>query len=345
MTSNITQKLRIVCKPSLWGRWWSAWGTLPVWSWIFAARSFREGSFRAAAECYERGLVRYPKHVAADSARFDYSYCLYRLGDPHKAANELALLTEKGSSIAEAYLLRSEILMTLGRPGESVYILQKARRLFPKHARVAVCLMFALIEAGQSSEEILALRDSLLGFRAAADLDDPIVGHINTAIASFELNYGTPAIGERLLARVIASGSCSVEAVVTRAAWLQKNGNHAQAKRLAARAVEAAPRQATAYGVLAKSLLAIGSPSERRWALQLAQAACKMSAWENAKYLDILEEAYRSVGEEEAAELVAERARAVSFRSQLVVENIDSIESEVSRLQSLEFVPPREEMM
>ena len=345
MTSNLTQNLRIICKISLWGRWWSAWGTLPVWSWIFAARSFRDGDFRTAAANYERGLSKYPNHVAAESARFDYSYCLYRLGEHHKAADELAILTDKGSSIAESYLLRSEILMTIGRAAEAVFILQKARKRFPKHARIAVCLMFALIEAGESSEEILELRDGLLAHRAAASLDDPIVGHINTAIASFELNYGTPSIGERLLARVIASGSCSVEAVVIRASWLLRTGNFAQARRLAARAVEAAPRQPLAYSVLATSLLAIGSPSDKRWALQLAQTACKLSAWENAKYLEVLERAYRAVGEADAADLIAERGRAISFRQQLVVENIDNIETEVSRLQSLEFIPPREELM
>lgn len=345
MISRFTDNLKVICKPSLWGRWWNAWGTLPVWSWIFAARAFRDGNFRVAAEGYRRGLARHAGHVAAESARFDYAYCLHRLGEHHRAADELALLTDAGSTIVEAHLLRAEILMTLGRAGEAVYILQQAKKRFPKHARVAVCLMFALIEAGQIGDEILELRDTLLVHRAAAGLDDPIVSHINTAIASFELTYGTPSLGERLLARVIAGGTCSVEAVVVRAAWLQRSGNHAQARRLAARAVEAAPRQPRPYAVLAESLIAGGNLSERRWALQLAETACRMSAWENVKYLNVLEQAYRATGQEDAAELVAERSKSICFRQQLAVESFDMPETEVARLRSLEFIPPRDELI
>ncbi|MCB0335587.1 MAG: hypothetical protein KDD62_04755 [Bdellovibrionales bacterium] len=62
-------------------KWWSAWGTLPVITWVKAAAYYKAGQFEVAKAYYERGLQRHPQHPAADCARMDASYCLFRMRD------------------------------------------------------------------------------------------------------------------------------------------------------------------------------------------------------------------------------------------------------------------------
>ena len=325
-------------KPKLWVKWYRRWGTLPIFSWVQGARHYARGEFSTAASYYKKGLDKYPEHVAASSARFDYAYCLFRLGEWSDCLVQLESLRKDKIHIKDAYLLEAEILLHSDQNRQAVEVLEKAQDLFKQEIRISVCLAFAHVAAESHYSEILEVKKVLSSFKKDLELGDPKLSLINSALANIEIHHGDPEIGDRMLVRVLAAGDAPVEAIVLRGERYRKRGNIATARRLFQRAIEAAPHHPRPYALLAECYLSVGDPKEMYWAVQSAESACRLSQWKNKNFLKILAQAYSSINDEVSAELVSEMSIALTVSEQIDFEIHHNLERKIKSIQQLQFL-------
>ena len=325
----------ILIRPTLWTAWWKTWRGVPVVDWMIGAHYFRQGNFRRARDYYLRGLEKHRGHKAYASARLDYAYCLYRLGDWLEAKDELLGVIYSGAKLKEAYRVLGEIEFLTGRPLSAARAYDRGLRCYPDDFSMAMSFCHAAIVAGGPQHLLRKARSRLELLKAKVGLDDPRLDSINTAIAKYELSYGDSAVGEMILARVMASGKCPSEANLLRGERFLEQGRVLHARRLLQRALEKLKNDPRAYAMLARTYLAPGQHAEPSWALQLARTACERSFWQNPEYLQIMVEACEAINDLEAAELFRVRMRMLALSKEISLESLRDIEVQFERLQKV----------
>lgn len=302
-------RMAVVKRIKEYVRWYRYWGTLPVPAWVKAADHFRAGRFKAAANCYRVGIKSHSEHPAIHSARFDLAYCLYRSDDYEGALAELSGLIQKRAAIKEAYLLYSRIKNAMGFVLSAKHAVSLCEQLFANDPQVLSCLSHATVYSNGSSEELNVLRNKLYGLKQQLHLDDALSLHLDTAIAHMEIRFGDLKKGERLLARVLATGSAPYEAILLRGERLLEQGRVLIAREQLNRAMAASPKDPRPLALAARSYLRSGKDFQPEWALQLAESACKASHWQNSDCLSVLSRAYEARGEEAYASLLVEKIK------------------------------------
>jgi tetratricopeptide (TPR) repeat protein len=292
---------------------------MPVSKWVEAAELFRQSRFLEAAKCYKEGLESHAYHPAANSARFDLAYCYYRSDDYEMALRALSRLIQKRATIKEAYLLFSRIKSSLGFVISARRAVSLCHQLFPDDVQVLSCLTHVSIYSNSSDEELIALRKKLNEAKQKLSIDDGLGLHLDTAIAHLEIRFGDLRKGERLLARVLATGTAPYEAVLLRGERLLEQGRIIPAREQLTRAMSASPRDHRPISLLARSYLRSGKDLNPNFALQLSQAACKVSKWQNSECLSVLVRAYEAAGEEGYAALFLERIKDLPSTKELDV--------------------------
>lgn len=320
---RISDRLWLVRRPRLLLEWYRLWGTMPVPSWIRAAHFFQEGDFRSALEYYERGLLEHPSHRAAQCARLDIAYCKYRLDQLEEAVEELTRLTAGGAPLKDAHLLLAKIYHLLGRPLAAVSTLSRALEIFPADSQVACAYMHLALGTVPASDVIEELKDLLVSIKRDTGLEDVRHIHIDAALAHYETRCGDAELGDRMLARVLATGHAPFEAVILRAERLLDQQRIIPAREQLARAMAAMPRSSHPARLLAESYLIEGILYEPEWARQLATVACTTSHWQDARCLDVLIRAVEACGDVATAELF--RVRHGSLPSTREYDRLESV--------------------
>ncbi|MBL7661525.1 tetratricopeptide repeat protein [bacterium] len=310
---SFTATLRAL-SPNLLILWWKTWKSLPIISWLRAAGHFRSGNFGSAIDFYRHGLARHPEHRAADYARLDFCYCLYRIGHLAEAEKELRILVEKEVRIRDVYLLLAEIELLLGRKTDAVLTIARCLKVFPHDVRTNYLYTRALLACGGPAKHIAILRERLYALRAKIDVRDTQAALLETAIASYELQHGQKEQGEKLLSRVLAGEDFPYEALLLKAEWYLDSGRFPQARKLAERAMSIDPNHPEPPALLAQSYLRDERIYEPSWAVALAETACKLSFWQNPIYLELLVDALERSGDHDSAELFRERASRYTTR-------------------------------
>ncbi|MCC6954939.1 MAG: hypothetical protein IT290_12550, partial [Deltaproteobacteria bacterium] len=222
--------------------WIRLWHTLPVREWIAAAEHFRNADFRSALRYYNRGLSRKTTHVAADCARLDRAYCLYRLGELKAAAEGLRTLVEQGSKLRDVYLLLARIELTMGRSWSAIDVLKTYRGMNASDLQTELSLCWCYMLGEARAGDIERIRHRLHHLRTKVSLTDPNSILVDTALAHFEIHYGDEDYGDQLLVRVLASGSAPFEAVLLRGErWLDE-GRFLQGREQLERAIQRMPQ-------------------------------------------------------------------------------------------------------
>lgn len=299
-------RARIFKKFSDYIRWYRLWRTLPVRAWVDGAVSFRDGDFREAARLYEEGLKQCPEHAAADFAQFDLAYCYFRSNLLGKSLATLRNLISSKAQVRDAYLLYAKILLIVGRAASAVGILEKAEAVFPQDPEILAAMMHASLYSSLPAERSAIIKDSLVRAKRALELDDLRNTHLDTALAHYEFFHGDTARGDRVLARVLASGQLSFEAIVLRGERLLALGRYLQAREQLTRAMRVAPEDPRPLLLLAQSYLFSGDDFQPLWAVNLAETACRLSHWQNVQSISVLATAHEANNEEGKAQLFIE---------------------------------------
>ncbi|MCB0324269.1 MAG: tetratricopeptide repeat protein [Bdellovibrionales bacterium] len=312
-------------------RWYRLWGTWPVWAWVAAAEAFKERRFARAAELYRIGLEQSALHPAANSARLDLAYCLYREDQYDESLKLLDQLTRSSCRLRDAYLLQARIEVFLGRVLSAARTMKRCLKVYPDDLQALSSYLHMSLQGIATEDDVLEARQRLLAARTDLSLEDDRNLHVNTALAHFELRHGEIRLGERLLARVLASGNAPFEAVLLRGERFLDQGRLLQAREQLTRAMIAAPRDPRPVHYLARSYLRTGADFNPTFAMQLAQSACRLSHWQNAECLNVLARAYEANDQKANAQLFFERMKMVPSMHEL---NVTYFHSSLQQLRA-----------
>ncbi len=313
----ITQTL--VVRPREFVRWVRLWKTRPVWSWVRAAEAFKNKEFVQAAKLYREGIEKFPEHPAVSSAKLDLAYCLYRSSEYQSALDVLQYLLGGTENPKDVYLLTARIQMYIGCALSASNTMSSCLQKFPGDIQTLSCYMHSALYSCASLEEQQSIQAELVRLKAGLCLDDKRNLHLDTALAHFEIVRGDIRAGERLLARVLATGEAPFEAVLLRGERLLERGRILPAREQLTRAMTASPRDPRPVLLLARSYLRNGTEANSAWARQLAEVACQLSCWQNAECLNVLARAYEASNQKANAQLFYERMKTLPSMDELGV--------------------------
>ena len=323
----------VLFRPRAYYQWMKMWRALPVLDWIRGAELFRDSEFRSASEYYRRGLAKHPEHVASDCARLDLAYCLFRMGEVKQALTLLKSIADEGQSIRDAALLLAQLQINCGQFYSAAATMRAALARYPDDAACEIGYCWSVMLSRHPGVNLDQVRFRLRDLRSRVALTDSRSVIIDSALAYYEIRYGDSEFGEQLLSRVLASGAAPFEAVLLRGERLLEDGRLTQARDQLERAMKLLPTDPRPALLLARYYLEPGDTYEAHYAFQLAQEACKKSAWEHPDTLAVLVDCYEALGEEEAAGVIGSRLRALTTARQLVVDGFDVVEEQLSKLR------------
>lgn len=331
--NNIRQRISFFNASLKWS--WT-WKSVPVGSWVKGGRCFKDKNYRLAVLHYKKGLERYPNHKASEAARIDLAYCHYRLNEINEALAVLSYCIKQRSRNRDIYTLASRLYMCLGHPNEASKCLDSYLQIKPDDVLALSALMHVQLSSVKCSlSEIQATKAMLLRGKARLKRFDYNLSFVETALAHYEICYGDDEKAQRIMSRVLATGSAPFEAVLLHAEILLDKGLCVQARGNLGRAISVLPEDPRPLVLLARSYLIKGVDYNPNWALDIAHAACRLSLWENALCLSVYSLALLENNEESKAEIFIERLKNTSSFAQLdlsriTVPFIDREETKVS---------------
>ncbi len=294
--SNLRNLAWIARKPQFIYHWVKHWKSFPVFTWLKAADYFLNKNFKLAAQYYRIGLNKHRNHPAKNCARMDYSYCLYRSGDLKESLKELKQMCLEEQEQKDCYLLAAKIYSYLGRTDLAITMLNSGLRCFPDDILVLTKYLHLSLETNLEQMIIDHLKEKLLKIKSLLNLDDNRIEIIDTALAHYSLQIEKNEDGEKLLARILASGKAPFEAVLLKGKRLLELGRIIPAREQLTRAMKISPRDPYPVLYLAESYLEYENFEDPEYALQLAKLACELSLWENVEcmktYIAALEKNY-----------------------------------------------------
>lgn len=327
--------LRILTKePKKFYDWYLQWRSFPVVDWISAAEHFKAKDFHSASKLYKKGLVRRKGHKASVCARFDYAYCLYRLGKSDEAVSELNIIISSKNSIRDAFILLSSIYLYKGDNASALEVLNRGRENFKGDVKLLCSYAHCLMNSNAKKIEFLDVKKELDEQRRALPLDSDGLNLVDAALARYEMIHGKQEIGDRLLARMLAAGAAPIELIILRGDRLIEKGRIQLGRDQYSRALEKSPQNPKPMLALAKSYLICGHEEPLK-AVQLATAACTLSSWKDVEALKVLAEANRINGDCDGAELFDSRASSLCSIANLKLDSIENVVEEIEKLREL----------
>src|SRR5690349_4984533 len=111
---------------NLYCKWWKTWKTLPVMSWLKAARHYRSGQFANAEVLYKQGLMKHPDHPAQISARLDLAYCLFKNRKLVEAEEQLRYVTTNSPKLREGHMRLARLQLWMGQTLDAAWTMRRA---------------------------------------------------------------------------------------------------------------------------------------------------------------------------------------------------------------------------
>ncbi len=308
---KVRDSLWLVARPQMAVEWFRMWHSAPIVKWLRAADYFVRGDYSRAGSYYSSGLLKHPNHGASNCARMDLAYCYYRLNKVEESIELLDGLILSRINLRDAYLLRSKLATIVGNPADGMAVLMIGLEVFPDDIGLLSASLHINLTSQLDARQLHETYVSLLKLKQQLSLEDDRQSVVDTAIAHYELRFGEPENGDRLLARVLATGSAPYEAVLLRGERLLRLGRILSAREQLTRAMRSAPRNPRPVQLLAETYLVPGYTEEPEFAEQLASAACRLSHWENPDCIEVLAEAYERKADYNSSELLKARAQTV----------------------------------
>lgn len=292
-------------------KWWRTWGTLPVFSWVRAASSYRRGDFQKAETLYLSGLKRHKGHPAEAYARLDLAYCLFKNGKIEQAERELRLVISSVNNPREALLRLARLQLWSGRPLEAAWTVRRMLRDFQPDADMVEVLSLSVIE---NRGPVYLHREAMEALKKLDEAQKQET-RIRAVRAGLNLCKNPCEEAQMELEELAASGQADFETLTILSELLLKAGKVAHARMYLKRALAREASHPRVLGLLAETYLSEGSLFNALFAVQLATAACQNSQWLSVRAMHVLALAYRSSGDSQTALIMAEKARKTGNRT------------------------------
>lgn len=292
-------------------QWWRTWKTLPVFSWITAARFYRSGQYSQAEQFYRKGLERYSDHPARISAQLDLAYCLFKQKKIVEAEQLLRSIVSAHPEQREGYVRLARIQYWLGKSADAALTLRRGMQYFDADPELSALLMFALIDYGASG---YLISEAVTQAKRAID-NHP--GHklLKVAQARCLFHVGEQARGKELLVGLALEDPALFEAVVAYAEILIEEERIDEAQIHLRRALQVSPHHPRVLSMMAHTYLLDSPAFNPDFGQQLAVSACQSSAWASPRDMHVLAEAYSQSGDKMAALVTASRARDIGVQN------------------------------
>lgn len=288
-------------------QWLKTWGTLPVASWVRAARLYKAGDYEAAAKYYEKGLKSKPNHPASNCARIDLSYCLFRMQQYDAAEKHLRTVISLLPRVREGYERLAKMHMWTGNYLEAAWTYRRALQHIPGDKKFVAGFLVAVHENGGPGYLVREAQSALLLLNDT-DLKYP---KILVARAQIAIRKGDTAEGLKILAELIAQKRVPLEAYLAYADVLLEEGKVANSRRYLRIAMKASPNNPRVLTKFARSYLQPGPFYNPSFARQLATTAAQNTDWLSPWAMHTLAESYHHEGDKMAALVMANKAKEV----------------------------------
>lgn len=301
-------EVREVCGDGL--LWMRIWKTTPVIDWMRAAKAFKTGNYSIAVEYYRRGLSKYPSHPAHFSARYDLAYCLEKLGHIEEAIQEVSYIISLRHTLRESYLMRARLLSYLGKYSFAHETLKIAHALYPEDLEILSKLLHTSIDVSAQFSDIELSKKKLqemLREKLSSSQDYSI--DAMTAIAHYEMIFGDEIKADQMLNKIFIKTGDHYFANILRGIRLLSHGKYSYAREYFRKAHMRDTMDPIPQILIAETYLRGGDTDEIRWAVQLAESACRVSQWNNPDAMDTLIRSYEANTELAKVELFSERLK------------------------------------
>ena len=288
-------------------QWWVTWGTLPVFSWVRAARLYKAGHFAAASKLYEKGLSGYPNHPASNCARIDLAYCLFRQQQYEAAERQLRLVISQLPKAREAYYRLARMHMWTGNYLEAAWTFRRALQHVPSDADFVAGFLTSVIENGGPGYLVREAQRALLELSE----EDLAKGKVLIARALLAMQNRDVKEAERLLRDLVQQPAAPCDAFVYYAELLVKQGKVANARRYLRIAMAISPNNPRVLSSFANTYLQPGAFYNPEYARQLATTAAQNTGWLSPWALHTLAEAFYHEGDKMSALIMASKAKDV----------------------------------
>lgn len=288
-------------------QWWATWGTLPVYSWVRAARLYKAGRFNTAIKYYEKGLQANPNHPASNCARIDLAYCLFRQQRYETAERQLRLVISQLPKAREAYYRLARMHMWTGNYLEAAWTYRRALQHISADAEFVAGFLTAVIENGGPGYLLREAQRALLTL-SEEDLGQSKVVVARALLAIYQREYHE---AERLLVELVQQPAAPCDAFIYFSELLLKQGKIANARRYLRIAMGISPNNPRVLSAFANTYLQPGAFYNPAYARQLATNAAQNTGWLSPWALHTLAEAYYHEGDKMAALIMASKAKDV----------------------------------
>ncbi len=312
----------------LYYRWIRTWKTVPVISWIKAARAFKDGRFVEAEKFYSDGLKSHPKHPARYSALLDLSYCQVKNKQIKRALNNLQHIVEHRPLMREAAIRLAKLQIWAGRFLESALTMRRFMKSGVHSADEVALYLLAVIE---NEGPKYLIKEAVEYARKFDGKETPL---LEVSMARYYRFMGKNEEAKEMAMKLSSTHSAPFEALILAAEILLEENGGIFARHFLRRALAKNPEHPRALSLLAETYLADAPYRSVEYARQIALTACQNTNWESPRELHVLADAYIDLGDKMTALLIASKAKEVGSRLLGSYKDINSLDELIESLYS-----------
>ncbi|MCB0333459.1 MAG: tetratricopeptide repeat protein [Bdellovibrionales bacterium] len=286
-------------------KWWRTWKTLPVYSWVKAAKHYKEGKFETAAHWYERGLKRHKNHPAELCARLDLAYCLFQGKKLEEAESHLKFVAHHMPHSKEAHLRLARLQLWTGRSLDAAWTMRRALRSSPHEPELVAFFMYSVLDNGGPKYLLKEAIDASLCIEEEAEFNLLL----EATKARVSQIRGKGAGAQEYLERLAGNEKAPLEVLLIVGELAIKDREIAKARRYLRKALSISPDHPRVLSLLAESYLQSGPFYNPDYAQQLVTTACQNTNWLSPREMHVLAEAYYHQEDKISALIIASKAK------------------------------------
>ena len=295
---------------SMYKDWILSWRSLPVRSWMKAAKAYRAGNFEGAVELYRKGLKSNPFSPARVNALLDLAHCLFRLRRFDEAEKALRQASVVAPHEREVFVRLARLQIWLGHFSEAAWTVRNCLHKVHIDPELATLFITAVVEGGGSPHLVQEARDLLQGLH----YEPEAFPRLEVARLRLEMLTHDSEAAREDISKLATADKGPFEAVIAFAQILLSEGKLAYARHHLHRALSVSPEHPRVLRLLARSYLEEGIFFEPDYAIQLATKACQATGWKGVNEMHTLAQAYVASGDKISGLLIASRAKDIGRR-------------------------------
>lgn len=314
-------------------KWWSAWGTLPVYNWVKAARLYKHAQFQEAAKYYLLGLKFNFNHPASQCARLDLAYCYFRIGNFIEAEQQLRIVLSESPDCRDAAVRLYRLHAWTGNYVEAAIVLRRCLEQCPNDDELIALMSLAALE-NNGPAYLVSFAKAELEAIVDPDNSSPLV---NVARARLAMNENRFDEAIELVEPIVNEKDPIFDALVVHGQLCLEVGRIAHARRSFRLAMALVPDHPKLLSLMARTYLKAGLYYEPDYACQLATTAAQNSGWLSPWAMHTLAEAYYHRGDNMSALILAGKAKEVGSQRLGAYRDAKILDQLIESLNQLEI--------